>query len=142
MQVIRILRNSFVIVFFLFNFCRTIEANAQPAVSGLMDNIAGTSPAASSVVMQEQKSMHSLLNADKLESPSVAAGDVGVADRGEKASGSRQIRQVIFPYGGYGGYGHYYGGYPYYYPYSYYTYRPYYYYKPTYSYGLPYYLYG
>lgn len=104
-----------------------------------MDNIAGTSPGASGVVMHEQKSTLSLLNADKLGSPSAAVGDVGVAEMGQEASGSRQTRQAIFPYSGYG---RYYNGYPYYYPYSYYAYRPYYSYKPIYSYGFPFYLYG
>uniref|UniRef100_A0A0K8WBB9 Uncharacterized protein n=1 Tax=Bactrocera latifrons TaxID=174628 RepID=A0A0K8WBB9_BACLA len=139
MPVIRMFRNAFVIVFFLFNVCRAIEANAQLAVSGRMDNGAGTAPSASGVVMQQHKSMLSLLNADKLELPSAAAGDAGVAETGQEASGSRQTRQVILPYATYGGY---YGGYRAYYPYSYYTYRPYYYYRPSYSYGLPFYLYG
>uniref|UniRef100_A0A0A1XLJ4 50S ribosomal protein L9 n=1 Tax=Zeugodacus cucurbitae TaxID=28588 RepID=A0A0A1XLJ4_ZEUCU len=135
MQVTRIFRYSFAIVFLLCSVCRTSEGSAQP------DNIAGIAPAASGVAKQEPKSMLSLLNADKLDASVAVAGEAGVAaDSEQEASGARQTRQVIYPYGGYG---RYYGGYPYYSPYySYYTYRPYYYSRPIYSYGLPFYFYG
>ncbi|CAD6993106.1 unnamed protein product [Ceratitis capitata] len=141
MQVISTTCSSLIFVCFLLNFGHMIKATP------LLSTPDGSTPAVSGTVTEQQKSMTSLLNADKLDLTAAAvAEDSAGADYEKRAAangervGNRQARQILYPY--VSAYGHYYGGYPYYYPYSSYTSRPYYYYKPVYSYGFPFYLYG